>query len=104
MTTDVIYLGDCISGMAKQVEDASVDLVIADPPHYRAGKQGEARFPSEEAYFAFSEGWLRETSRVLRGGGSLYLFTSLETFCKLFPILTENGLELRQQILVAGET
>ncbi|MBO5735750.1 MAG: site-specific DNA-methyltransferase [Clostridia bacterium] len=103
MTTDVIYLGDCISGMAKQVEDASVDLVIADPPHYRAGKQGEARFPSEEAYFAFSEGWLRETSRVLRGGGSLYLFTSLETFCKLFPILTENGLELRQQILVAGE-
>ena len=57
MTTDVIYLGDCISGMAKQVEDASVDLVIADPPHYRAGKQGEARFPSEEAYFAFSQGW-----------------------------------------------
>ena len=103
MTTDVIYLGDCISGMAKQVEDASVDLVIADPPLYRGGKQGEALFPSEEAYYAFSQGWLRETSRVLRGGGSLYLFTPLENFCKLFPILTENGLELRQQILVAGE-
>lgn len=100
MTTDVIYHGDCIRGMAEQVEDDSVDLVIADPPLYRGGKESAGTFPDREAYAAFSKGWIGEVSRVLRGGGSLCLFAPLELFCRLFPILEDCGLELHQQILI----
>jgi site-specific DNA-methyltransferase (adenine-specific) len=52
--------------------DASVDLVIADPP-YAIAKEDWDEFPSLEAYVDWCDGWLAEVRRVLAPGGSAYV-------------------------------
>ena len=44
--------------------------------------------------------WISETSRVLRKGGSFYLFGYFRTLALLVPYFDELGLELRQQIII----
>ncbi len=97
MDMDRIYHGDCICGMQEKVCAETVDLVIADPPKPQT-------FASESAYYAWSEQWIGEAVRVMRSGGSLYLFGQFATLCHLLPILESHGLELRQQILVSKGT
>ena len=72
--TDVkLVHGDCIEGM-RNVAAASVDVVIADPP-YNIGVQGSAwdKLPN---YLAWSTEWLQEAARVLKPGGSLFIYGS----------------------------
>jgi site-specific DNA-methyltransferase (adenine-specific) len=52
--------------------DASVDLVIADPP-YAIAKAEWDEFESLDAYLAWCDGWLAEVARVLAPHGSAYV-------------------------------
>ncbi|MEQ1935032.1 MAG: adenine-specific DNA-methyltransferase [Fimbriimonadaceae bacterium] len=73
------YLGSCFD-VLPQIEDASIDLVFADPP-YNIGKQfGEFRdtWPSEEAYANWCYDWLELCIRKLKPTGSLYVMTSTQ--------------------------
>ena len=35
MDTNIIYNIDCVAGMNQMIDEASIDLIIADPPYYR---------------------------------------------------------------------
>lgn len=101
MKLNVIYNVDCIMGMAENIESESVDLIIADPPYFKViGEKWDYLWRTEEDYLEWSKRWIAEASRVLRKGGSFYLFGYFRMLSRLLPILEEHGLELRQQIVL----
>lgn len=96
-----IYLVDCITGMKKYIKDESVDLIVADPPYFKViGETWDYEWRTESDYLEWSKKWIHEASRVLRKGGSFYLFGYFRMLCRLLPILEDAGLELRQQIIL----
>ena len=101
METNQIYNMDCITGLSQNVNTEFVDLLIADPPYYKA-KHDSQTYPwnTEEDYLEWAKIWIQEASRVLRPGGTFYLFGQFHALCKLLPILEQADLELRQQIIL----
>lgn len=66
-----IWNGDSIEWL-KTLDNASVDLVFADPP-YNIKKAEWDTFESQEKYIEWSMQWIKEASRVLKKNGSLYV-------------------------------
>lgn len=101
MEYNVIYNMDCITGMPKLIESESVDLVIADPPYFKVvGEKWDYFWRTEDDYIQWSKQWITETARVLRKGGSFYLFGYFRMLSRLLPLLEDVGFELRQQIVL----
>lgn len=101
MELNKIYNMDCVIGMRNILANESVDLIIADPPYFKVvGEKWDYRWRTEDDYLEWSRKWINEASRVLRKGGTLYLFGYFRMLSRLLPILEENGLELRQQIIL----
>lgn len=95
-----IILGDCISEL-KKIADETIDLVIADPPYWKViGESWDYEWRTENDYVAWSVEWIREASRTLRKGGTMYLFGYFRNLALLVPHLEKFGLELRQQIVI----
>lgn len=101
MKKNIIYMEDCIEGMRRQVKDETVDLLIADPPYFKVvGQKWDYKWRTEEDYIEWSKKWIKEAFKVLRYGGSLYLFGYFRMLARLIPTLEENGFKLRQQIVI----
>ncbi|BAU42135.1 DNA-methyltransferase [Leptolyngbya sp. O-77] len=66
-----LYQGDSAAWLASLAAE-SVDLVFADPP-YNLKKAAWDNFASQEAYIAWSLGWISQAARVLKPTGSLYI-------------------------------
>lgn len=66
-----LYQGDSFSWL-RSLEDASVDLVFADPP-YNIKKASWDTFESQEAYIQWSMQWIEQAARVLKPTGSMYI-------------------------------
>ena len=95
-----IYNEDAISGL-KQVQDGSIDLLIADPPYFKViNEKWDYLWRTEDDYIEWSKKWLSEACRTLRKGGSFYLFGYFRMLSHLLPILEDLGFELRQQIVI----
>lgn len=101
MNENIIYNTDCITGMKEYVSDESVDLIVADPPYFKViGEKWDYRWRTEDDYIEWSKQWFYEATRVLRKGGSFYLFGYFRMLGRLLPFLEACGLELRQQIIL----
>ncbi|MBN2581114.1 MAG: adenine-specific DNA-methyltransferase [Pirellulales bacterium] len=77
---DTIFWGDAITVLEKDIPDASVSLIFADPP-YNLGKKFSKfvdRWPSEAAYVEWCKQWLDLCIRKLTDAGSLYLMASTQ--------------------------
>lgn len=97
---DIIIHGDCIEELAN-IERESIDLIIADPPYWKViGEKWDYQWRTEKDYIEWSLMWLKKVARVLRYGGTFYLFGYFRTLALLVPYFEDIGLELRQQILV----
>lgn len=95
-----IRQGDCISEM-KLMEEEGVDLIIADPPYWKVvNEKWDHQWKTEEDYIKWSIEWLKEATRILRKGGTLYLFGYFRTLALMTTHFKELGLELRQQIII----
>ena len=66
-----LYQGNSFEWL-ESLDDASVDLVFADPP-YNIKKAGWDNFESQEKYIEWSINWIKQASRVLKPTGSLYV-------------------------------
>jgi len=72
----ILFQGNCLSLLNQMLKD-SVDLVFADPP-FNLGKRYDSDAFSDtletEKYRSWCQTWLSEMVRVLRPGGSLFLY------------------------------
>lgn len=66
-----LYQIDAIDFL-KSLESESVDLIFADPP-YNIGKADWDTFKSQKEYLDWSVLWIKESQRVLKKTGSLYV-------------------------------
>lgn len=95
-----IILGDCIEKM-QSIEDESVDLVIADPPYWKViGESWDYAWRTKEEYIEWSLKWISEVYRVLRKGGTFYMFGYFRMLSYFIPYLDELNFELKQQIIL----
>lgn len=91
---------NCLDGF-KNIEDESVDLIIADPPYFKViGEKWDYAWRTEEEYIDWCKTWFKEVNRCLRKGGSFYVFGYFRMLSYLLPTLEDIGLSLRQQIIV----
>lgn len=74
---NTIYEGDCLD-LFKNIDDQSVDLIIADPPYGIDKDFGPKNIHwtlnQMEEWFAWMKLWLNESERVLREGGALFVY------------------------------
>jgi site-specific DNA-methyltransferase (adenine-specific) len=66
-----LHGGDAIAWL-RSLPAGSCDLVFADPP-YNAGREDWDTFESGDAYLTWSEQWIAEAARIVKGTGSLYV-------------------------------
>jgi site-specific DNA-methyltransferase (adenine-specific) len=70
-----LYAGDCLPLM-RALPDGSVDLFFADPP-FNLGKDYGSAAPdnhAEDRYLDWTYEWLAEGVRLLKPGGSMFLY------------------------------
>jgi len=84
---DKIYNMDCIEAM-KQLEENSIDLIIADPPY----NMGIDDWDKIDEYEKFSIDWLREAIRVLKPNKALWIFSNQHNVTTLNFILSKMDL------------
>lgn len=76
---DKIYLGDSLELM-KDISDASVSLVVSDPPY------GSTK-PWDKATLKFQEKWLTECHRVMKQDSTIYFFFAPLKLAGILPIV-----------------
>ena len=110
---DSIINGDSLE-LLKKIPDKSVDLVFADPPYnlqlkdtlYRPDQTAvEAvtndwdQFDNYEAYDKFSMDWLKESKRILKDGGSLWVIGSYHNIIRIGTSVQNLGLWILNDII-----
>ena len=93
-----LYNEDFFDGVAR-LADASVDLVIADPP-YGLGKDygNDSDRRSGEEYLAFSRRWIDAVLPKLNANGSLYGFVTWQYAPEVFSYLKTRLLMVNEII------
>ena len=95
-----LYNADCLDVLAK-LESESVDLIFADPPFNLKKDYGD-HFKDEmtdEAYLEWCYRWIDECIRVLKPGGSFFLY-NLPKWNILLGAHMQRQLEFRHWIAV----
>ncbi len=86
-----LYQADCMT-VLNELETESVDLVFADPP-FNLGKQYNSNIDDAMAtheYLDWCKRWLEKTIRVLKPGGSLFLWNLPKWNLSLGSFLSER--------------
>lgn len=100
---DNIYCGDALELM-KGIPSASIDLVVTDPPfaidfkprrhnYHRTQSrvlEGYNEIPQEE-YYEFTKSWMKESYRILKDTGSMYVFSGWTNLKDILNALDEVG-------------
>ena len=96
-----LYQGDCLEVLA-DLDDASVDLVFADPP-FNLGKdygKGVNDTLADQEYLAWCSRWIVACARVLTPGGAFFLWNLPRWNVELGHHLGQEGLLFRHWIAV----
>ena len=97
-----LYQGDCL-GILPMISDESVDTVFADPP-FNLGKFYGPKVDDNlvgSDYVAWCKRWIDECIRVLKPGGSFFLYNIPRWNIVLGAYLTERDLTFRHWIAVS---
>jgi modification methylase len=110
---DRIIEGDCITAM-NDLEEASADLVFADPP-YNLQLEGELRrpnnskvdavddawdqFASTAEYDRFTQAWLSAARRVLKDSGAIWVIGSYHNIFRVGAIMQDLGFWILNDVI-----
>lgn len=91
------------------MEDNSVDLIIADPPYFQVyGDFDFGVFKTEKDYVEWCKEWLFEAKRVLKPEGTLILWGSVGkrqiTFARLAIMIEDEEIFVRQNWITQRNT
>jgi len=89
---------DVLEGF-KSIKDKSQDLIIADPPYYKAINEGwDKQWKTEADYLDWCKLWFDECVRVLKDTGSFYCYGNFDILSKQKVLLFDRQLIFRQNI------
>lgn len=97
----ILYQGDCLD-LLKTIHSEVVDCVFADPP-FNIGKDYRTGYDDNRNFFEYYEWcaeWIAECSRVLKPGGSFFLYALPELNIRFANILN-NHLDFRHWIALS---
>jgi site-specific DNA-methyltransferase (adenine-specific) len=96
-----LYDGDCLH-LLKFINNDTIDTVFADPPFNLSKKYGVQvnDHRSNDEYISWCKEWLNHCMRVLKPGGSLFVYNLPKWNIRLGNYLAESGLTFRHWIAV----
>lgn len=100
MERNKIYYGDCIQQM-NQLDDESVDLIIADPP-YNLNKNfgnNSDKWNEIEDWVAWSQKWIDVAIKKLKPTGSIFIYGIHHYLCYIQVYLYKLEMKYRRQII-----
>lgn len=100
MERNKVYLGDCIE-LLKQLDDESVDLIIADPP-YNIGKDFGPKskvWHDLDKWYKWCCEWLDLSIQKLKPTGSIFIYGIHNYICFLQVYLMKKGVYYRRQFI-----
>ena len=92
----VLYNNDCLTIMQK-MKSNTFDCIFADPPFNLGKDYGTGFIDNKEDYFDWSKKWILEGIRLLKDGGSFFIYAMPSIAVKLVNELNE-ALEFRNWI------
>jgi site-specific DNA-methyltransferase (adenine-specific) len=98
----ILYKGDCLE-VLPFIQAETIDTVFADPP-FNLGKTYGQRVDDnrpDEEYIVWCKKWMDESARVLKPGGSFFLYNIPKWNILLGTYLTQLGLTFRHWIAVS---
>ncbi len=92
LTTDrgILFHGDCLE-LLKSMKNNCIDTVFADPP-FNIGKDYKNGYDdksNQDVYLDWCSQWISECSRILKPGGSFFLYATPELNIKFGNILNK---------------
>jgi DNA methylase len=100
-TSGVLFKGDCLR-ILPSIAGGAIDMVFADPP-FNLGKEYGRSVNDRRAdheYLEWCEGWIDECIRVLKPGGSLFLYNIPKWNIRLANLLLDRKMQFRDWIAV----
>ena len=97
-----LFSGDCLD-ILPAIQDETIDTIFADPPFNLNKEYGEKSNDnrSDEEYLTWCRRWIDECIRVVKPGGSLFLYNLPKWNIMLGAHLTERGMNFRHWIAIA---
>lgn len=96
----IIFHGDAIEIMEKEILDNSIDLIFVDPP-YNIGKNFNGlkdKWATDELYLEWCYTWMNLCINKLKPNGSFYVMTSTQ-FIPYFDIFLRNKIDILSRIV-----
>ncbi|GIL15635.1 MAG: methyltransferase [Chloroflexota bacterium] len=95
-----IYWGDALKALTREIPDATVDLIFADPP-YNIGKNFNGRkdeWASAQEYLEWCYRWLDLCAAKLKPNGSMYVMAATQNM-PYFDIYLRGKMEILSRIV-----
>jgi DNA modification methylase len=93
-----LYQIDVLEGL-KNIPDKSQDLIIVDPPYYKAiNEKWDKQWKTEDEYLDWCKLWFNECVRVLKDTGSFYCYGNFDILSKQKVLIFDKQLNFRQNI------
>lgn len=101
MELNKIYNMDCIEYM-KTLPNECIDLIIADPPYYKAiNESWDKQWKTEEEYLNWTQQWFNECVRILKSTGVFYCYGNFDILSKQKVLIFDKQLNFRQNITLS---
>lgn len=101
MELNKIHNIDCIEYM-KTLPSESVDLIVADPPYYKAiNEKWDKQWKTEEEYLNWTQQWFDECVRILKSTGVFYCYGNFDILSKQKVLIFDKQLNFRQNITLS---
>ena len=85
------------STLLKKIPNNSIDLVCVDPP-YNLKKADWDTFNSDEDFFNFTFGWIKQVAPKIKPGGGLYIFNTPRNSAHILAHLESIGFNFENWI------
>lgn len=114
MKENIIYNGDCIEVLIKNIDKNSIDLIFADPPYnlsgnglkWKGNKTGGDWYMVNEhwdkmtapEYLQFTRKWIGACHKVLKDAGSIYIACSYHNIGEVMIVLKQLDFKINNII------
>ena len=88
--------------MLRYINDGAIDTVFADPP-FNLGKEYGSKYTdvmADEVYLEWCREWLAQCTRVVKGGGALFVYNLPKWNIPIGCVLMELGMTFRHWIAI----